>query len=238
MSQRNSETIDRDQFRANLLKYTRRAYSMLPQQYKPRILDVGSGSGVPTLELARISGGKVVAVDIDRNALDGLVIRAEEEGMSSSITVVHSSMLDMHFPPGSFDVIWTEGGISYIGFERGLSQWRSLLVPEGHLVVHDALSGLQRKIELTRSCGYTILGQFQLPPNIWWREYYAPLERQLETLREMGSLDKRVINEIKAAEREIKEFDCEKDQFGSVFFILKRVRLESQKQSQYGYNTV
>ena len=223
MSYQNSETFDRDRFRANLRNFTIKAYRMLPQLDKPRILDIGCGSGISTLELARISGGDIVAVDIDRNALDKLVNRADEENLSSRVTVVHSSMLEMDFPPNSFDIIWTEGAISYIGFERGLSEWRGLLMPDGYLVVHDAVSDLQRKIELIRTCGYTILGQFELPPNIWWNKYYAPLKRQLETMPRVDSPDKRIIEEIKTAEREIKEFDCESDRFGSVFFILKRV---------------
>ena len=217
-----STVFDREQFRANLLPYTRKAYRMLPQLDKPRILDVGCASGVSTLELARMSGGNVVAVDIDRKALDKLIDRAEKEDVSSRITVVHSSMLEMDFPPNSFDIIWTEGAISYIGFERGLSEWRNLLVPDGYFVVHDALSDLQRKIELTRTCGYTILGQFEIPPAIWWKEYYEPLKKQLELLQRVDTLDKRVKSEIKKAEREINEFDYESDRFGSVFFILKK----------------
>jgi len=93
---------------------------------------------------------------------------------------------------------------------------------DGYFVVHNALSDLQRKIELTRTCGYTILGQFELPPAIWWKEYYEPLKKQLEALQGVGSLDKRVKSEIKRAEREINEFDYESNRFGSVFFILKK----------------
>ena len=67
-----------------------------------------------------MSGGDIVGVDIDREALDKFIINAENAGLSSRITVVHSSMLEMDFPPNSFDIIWAEGAISYIGFERGL----------------------------------------------------------------------------------------------------------------------
>jgi ubiquinone/menaquinone biosynthesis C-methylase UbiE len=222
MSHKNPETFDRDQFRANLLGYTREAYRKLPQLDKPRILDVGCGSGVSTLELARMSGGDIVAVDIDKGALDKLINKAESEGLSSRVAVVHSSMLEMDFPPNSFDIIWTEGAISYIGFERGLREWRRLIVTDGYFVVHDALSNLQRKIESTRACGYTILGKLELPPDIWWNEYYAPLKRELEVLQEEGPLGKGVISEMKTAEREIKEFDRMNDRFGSVFLVLKR----------------
>lgn len=195
---------------------------MLPSLGKPRILDIGCGSGVSTLELARISGGDIVAVDIDREALDKLIDKVASEGLSNRITVVHCSMLKMDFPPNSFDIIWTEGAISYIGFERGLSEWRGLLAPDGYLVVHDALSDLQMKIDLTRTCGYAILNQVVLPPDIWWNEYYAPLKKRLQSLQEVDSIDKNLIDEIEMAKKEIEEFDNENDRFGSVFFILRK----------------
>ena len=60
----------KDKIRKRLLKYTRRAFRMLPEMDEPRILDVGCGSGIPTLELARLGQGKVIGIDIDHPALD------------------------------------------------------------------------------------------------------------------------------------------------------------------------
>jgi SAM-dependent methyltransferase len=217
-----SEIFDRDQFRSNLLVYTRRAFQMLPPLDKPRILDIGCGTGVSTLEIARLSGGNVIALDIDRQALDRLVENASREGLSERITTVHANMLDMDFPPGSFDIIWSEGAISAVGFERGLREWRTLLVPEGYVVVHDALTDLQMKIQMTRTCGYSIQGRLELPPAVWWNEYYAPLRDRLDTLQQSSSSNRRIREEISAARREIKEFDPGDDRFGSVFFVLKK----------------
>jgi hypothetical protein len=38
----------------------------------------------------------------------------------------------------------------------------------------------------------------------------------------MGPQDRRVIEEMKAAEREIEEFDREDDRYGFAFFVLRR----------------
>ncbi len=214
--------FDPDRARANLLSYTRKAFRMLPPLIKPRILDIGCGTGVSTLELARLSKGIIIGVDIEKNALNQLVSKAEEKGLSGSIKVVHSSMLNIDFPANSFDIIWTEGAIINIGFKRGLSEWRDFLLPEGFLVIHDEMTDLQGKVELIHACGYTILEQFKLLPEIWWNEYYAPLQKQIKTVKAMGSPGKKLTRKMEKAEREIKEFDPENDQFGSVFFILKR----------------
>jgi len=41
------------------------------------ILDIGCGSGVPTLELARLRHGQITGVDIDHACLEELARKAE-----------------------------------------------------------------------------------------------------------------------------------------------------------------
>ena len=118
-------------------RYTRRAYEMLPALDEPRILDIGCGSGAPTLELARISGGQVIGVDVHRPYLDDLVRRAEEAGLADRVTAVEGSMLSLDYPDESFDLVWAEGSIFIVGFDQGLEDWRRLIRPGGFLVVHD-----------------------------------------------------------------------------------------------------
>jgi cyclopropane fatty-acyl-phospholipid synthase-like methyltransferase len=225
---RDFDTFDRDRARSNLLPYTRRAFALLPKLSHPRILDIGCGSGVVTLELAHISGGTVVALDYDRSALDRLVQRAKAEGLVDRITVVNRPMQEMSFPHGSFDIVWSEGAIVNVGFERGLRAWRELLAPKGYLVVHDGWSDLQRKTKLTRTCGYTIAGQFELSPEIWWSAFYAPLQQQLDALKQSENLSPSDLSAMETAAREIRAFDREREQFGSVFFILRKLQSEEE----------
>ena len=62
----------KDACRKNLNKYTIRAFQTLPKMEAPTILDIGCGSGVPSLELARQCNGKIIGLDIDRFLLDFL----------------------------------------------------------------------------------------------------------------------------------------------------------------------
>ena len=50
-----SQVVDEDIIREGLSKYTRKAFQVLPKLDKPCILDIGCGSGVPTIELAKIT---------------------------------------------------------------------------------------------------------------------------------------------------------------------------------------
>ena len=114
MSNLNSYRIEKDNIRENLNKYTRKAFGFLPKIKNPCILDVGCGSGVPTIELANISGGHVTGIDIDETALVLLNRKIQQMGLNDRVTVVKNSIHNMDFPECSFDIIWAEGSLFVI----------------------------------------------------------------------------------------------------------------------------
>jgi SAM-dependent methyltransferase len=91
---------------------------------RPRILDVGCGPGAQTIELARATGGWIVALDIRQRFLDELTERAEAAGVLTQVTTLNASMLEMDFADESFNLIWSEGAIYIAGFAHGLAEWR------------------------------------------------------------------------------------------------------------------
>jgi ubiquinone/menaquinone biosynthesis C-methylase UbiE len=94
---------------------TRTAFFMLTDLPKaPRILDVGCGPGMQTLELARITDGPITALDTHQPFLDELTKRATKAGVADRITTMRESMFAMSFSAGSFDIIWSEGAIYFI----------------------------------------------------------------------------------------------------------------------------
>ena len=93
---------------------------MLPKRKNPKILDIGCGTGVPTLELAKISDGQIIAIDIDQDALDVLSKYIENLGLTDRIKVLNRSLLDLGFSNERFDIIWAEGVLQFIGFEKAL----------------------------------------------------------------------------------------------------------------------
>jgi len=84
-----------------------------------------------TVELAKLSDGQITAVDSHQPFLDELRVAAEKAAVSSQINAVKGDMFDLKYPSGSFDVVWCEGAIFIIGFEKGLREWRPLLVDGG-----------------------------------------------------------------------------------------------------------
>jgi ubiquinone/menaquinone biosynthesis C-methylase UbiE len=212
----------KDRIRKRLLKYTRKAFRMLPKLDKPRILDIGCGSGVPTMELARLCDGKITALDIDQDMLDVLSGKVEKAALSNRVKVVNRSIFDMDFPDENFDIIWAEGSINIIGFKTGLQQWQRLLKPGGFMVVHDERNNVREKLEQISDCGYVLLGCFELDEKAWWTEYFVPLEKLISEARLKYADATGIVEAIQDAEREIDMFKKAPERNSSVCFVMKR----------------
>ena len=130
-----SYKADKDHLRENLSKYTRKAFQMLPHVDRPRILDIGCGRGVPTLELAHLSNGQIIGLEIDETSVNECTRKIKERDLSKRVRIMRCSIQDMDFPCETFDIIWAEGSIGIVGFEKGLREWRRFLKPNGFLVL-------------------------------------------------------------------------------------------------------
>jgi len=214
--------VRKDKIRKRLLKYTRKAFRMLPQMDKPRILDIGCGSGVPTLELARLSQGVVIGIDIDQPALDKFTRKIKEAGLSDRVQAVNCSIVDLDFAHESFDIIWSEGSIFVIGFERGLRKWKRFLKPDGFMVIHDEKGNVKEKLEQISSCGYELLGYFILSEGTWWTEYFAPLEKLIGESRTRYADDPNILEELQQAQGELDMFNKNPERNSSVCFVIKK----------------
>lgn len=172
-----------------------------PLPERPRILDLGSGTGAATLILAGIEGAKVTAVDVYPPFLDQLRVAAETAGVADRVDVRHGSMADLDdLKDGCLDLVWSEGAAYNIGFGDALASWRRLLSPEGVLVVTecgwitDAPSAEAREywdaayplrstgenVEQATAAGYTVTATYLLPDSDWLETYYAPLMARAE----------------------------------------------------------
>jgi ubiquinone/menaquinone biosynthesis C-methylase UbiE len=228
---------------SNRLQYTRKAFRMIPQLTHPRILDVGCGPGGPTLELVRLSDGEIIGLDIDQPSLDELSRRIQEAGLSERVQVVNCSLLEMDFPDESFDIIWSEGSIHVIGFERGLREWRRFIRPNGFLVVHDMIwlrpdppqeilsywrkvyPGIRtasEHIETIPGYGYELIGHLPLPEELWWLDYYGPLEERIHELEQKHAEDQEAVQILDQEQREIDLFKKHSQWYGSAFFVMRK----------------
>jgi len=223
-------------------EYTRRAYGMLTGLDQPRLLDVGCGRGGVTLELAQLTGGEVVAIDVDESSLDTLRARARQEGLADRVQAVTGSMRAMEFGAGSFDVIWAEGSIHVMGVAAVLTAWRRLVRTGGYVVVHEmawlktgappeivdywreVFGGIQtvdKYADQAKRCGYHIVGHFLLPEDFWGREYYGPLGRRIEIIKQKYAEEVEVQNLLAKPQREVELYNKYNRWYGSAFLVLQ-----------------
>ena len=222
MSNLNLYRNEKDHIRENLNKYTRKAFKLLPKCKNPHILDIGCGTGVPTIELATISDGHVIGIDIDVTSLNLLQRKIRETGLNNRVSVIKDSILTMDFPEESFDIIWSEGSIFVIGFENGIRMWRRFLKPNGFLVIHDENKDKTKKLELITKYGYTSIVQFELSDNLWRLEYYIPLEQLIQEFRHKYPNDSDLSNELNKDQIEIDKCKSNSTVISSFFVIMQK----------------
>jgi len=195
---------------------------MLPLIEKPLILDIGCGSGISTLELANLCNGEIIGIDIDQPALNRCNNNITKAKLNDRVRVLYCSMFDMDFPDESFDIIWSEGSIYAIGFERGLREWRRLLKRVGYMVIHDEKGNVSEKLEQISSYGYELLGYFKLNEETWWTEYFAPLEQLIGEFHTKRSSDPEIIKELNRAQEEVDFYKRYPECNSSVCFVIKK----------------
>jgi ubiquinone/menaquinone biosynthesis C-methylase UbiE len=211
-----------EQARASFLKYTRAAFLRLLQIEKPRILDIGCGSGIPAIELAKLSDGEVIGIDIDQSCIDEFNRKIKEEALSNRVKAINLSLFEMNFPDETFDVIWVEGYFRTIGFERALKQWRRLLKHNGYLVIHYPTRHVADSLSRLPQCGYRLEDTVLLPADAWWTEFYKPLEEKMGDLlhKYAHSSDAlKLLKQYKSEMNMVKKNPCN---FSSAFYIMKK----------------
>jgi SAM-dependent methyltransferase len=216
--------LDKDLIRQNLRRFTWQAYNLLPPLERPLILDLGCGTGAAAIELAVLSKGHVTAVDRDRAALARLREKAAALALRGNVRVVAGDILAFRAKRESFDIIWSEGAVAAVGFERALAAWRDLLKPDGRLVIHDEIRDRERKLASLEGLGYRVASTFVIPVDIWLTEYFRPLGQRIYDLAAKYAERPDLLAVLREEEAEIEVFKSRPDDFASVFYILQKTQ--------------
>lgn len=206
MSNLNFYRIEKDHIRENLNKYTYKAFKLLPEINNPHILDIGCGTGVPTIKLAEMSGGDITGLDNDPHTLSLLQKKIKDRGLDKQVRVIKDSIFTMDFPDESFDIIWAEGSVHVLGFENSIKKWSQYLKPEGFIVIHDDNKEKIKNLETIEKYNYQLIDEFELSHKVWWEEYYKPLEQLIKKFRDNYPDDLVLINQLDKDQMEIDNY--------------------------------
>lgn len=210
----------------------------LPQDAK--VVDLGCGTGSSTLVLAKALGIDIHALDLFPQFIDILHKRANEEGLADKIHGTVGSMESLPFDCDSLDLIWCEGAIYNIGFERGMKEWGRLLKSGAYIAVteptwlsderadeitefwNDAYSEVETmpsKIQKMMNAGIRPIASFLLPDECWTDQYYVPQQKAQEIFLQRHSDNEFAMQLVQNQRHEAELYAKYKQYYGYVFYI-------------------
>lgn len=223
---------------------TLKALSYIPYlNEKNKILDVGCGTGGQTITLAKNTDAYITAIDMLPQFLEKLMEKAKESNLFDRIIAKEMLMDSLTFEENSFDVIWSEGAIYNIGFEKGLSLWRKHLKNDGYIAVseiswltdtrpgeieqywvnaYSEIDTIENKLSVIERCGYTPVAHFALDDKSWIENYYQPLMENSEAFLKKYNYADEVKEFIEASRIEADLYNRFKDYYSYVFYIAKK----------------
>lgn len=210
-----------------------------------KIADIGCGTGNSSVALAGKLNATVTAVDFLPEFTGMVNARAAEYGLESQIETIVADMAELPFESEQFDVIWSEGAIYNIGFNKGINLWHQFLKPGGKLIVSEItwltenrpdeindfwnaaypeIAMASTKLAQLEKAGYKLLGYFPLPEQCWFENYYQPLSVRFMSLKaQFPDRTKDVESVIAEHQNEIDLYNRFKDYFSYGVYIVEKL---------------
>lgn len=211
---------------------------------KSKIVDLGCGTGGQTIVLAQNTQGNITAIDNYPGFIDKLNDNVEEANLQNRVKGVVGSMDNLDFQFNELDLIWTEGAIYNIGFEKGMNYWNKFLKKGGYVAVTEAswfteerpkeifdfwneaypeIDTIPNKIAQMQKAGYVVMAAFILPETCWTENFY-----DLEIAAQKIFMDKYKGNKtaeefVKYQKHEAELYNKYKKYYGYVFYIGKKI---------------
>lgn len=215
----------------------------LGQYQRLQIADLGCGTGAAALRLAQCLDAEITAIDFVPEFLDVLNERATQIGVGDRISTLACSLDALPFSAGQLDVIWSEGAIYNLGFERGVAEWRLYLKPGGVLAVSEItwitgsrpaeieeywlseypeIAVASHKIQVLEEHGYAPVGYFVLPKECWLEQYYRPLQARFEAFLNRHGHRPAAQAIVAAEEREIELYERYQEFYSYGMYIARK----------------
>lgn len=212
---------------------------------KSRIADIGCGTGGQTITLAQNTRGKISGLDLFPEFIRIFNYNAEQAGLQNRVKGFVGSMTDpLPFENGSLDLIWSEGAIYNIGFEKGLKEWRNYLTQGGYIAVSEAswftnerpseihdfwmlhypeIDTIPNKVTQMQNAGYVPVATFILPDYCWTEHFFAPCSKAHEAFLKKYAGSKMAEEFIAGQRYEQELYSKYKEYYGYVFYIGKKI---------------
>ncbi len=209
-----------------------------------KVVDLGCGTGSSALMLAKTLGVEVSALDLFPQFINILHDRAAKDGVANLINGMVGSMEELPFAEGSLDLVWCEGAIYNIGFERGMREWSKMLKSGGYIAVteptwftdnrpqeitsfwndaYNEVESMPLKIQKMMDAGFAPLASFVLPEECWTTNFYLPQRKAQELFLQRHADNEFAKELVKNQRHEAEMYARYKQYYGYVFYIGRKL---------------
>ena len=211
---------------------------------KSLIADIGCGTGGQTMTLAQNTAGNIIGIDISPEFIHRFNANAAKLHLQDRVKGIVGSMDNLPFRVEELDLIWSEGAIYSIGFERGINEWRNFLKTGGYIAVTEAswftgerpaeiqqfwqnaypeIDTIPNKVAQMQKAGYIPVATFILPENCWTEHFYAPQAPVQEAFLKKYAGNKAAEEYIALERHEEALYHKYKAYYGYVFYIGEKI---------------
>ena len=206
------------------------------------IADIGCGTGGQTLVLAKHTTGNITGVDLSPIFIEKLNNIVNKNDLQNRVKGIVKSMDKLSFKNEEFDLIWSEGAIYNIGFEKGLKEWSKYLKMNGYIAVSDAswftenrpqeitdfwkvypeMDTIPNNVLKMQKMGYIPIATFVFPEICWTENFYAKAVSVQENFLKKYTGNKDAEDFIYSERLEAELYEKHKEFYGYVFYVGKK----------------
>jgi len=208
-----------------------------------KTLDLACGTGGQTMVLAQSITGSITCIDLIPDFIKIINDNAKKLNLQDRVNGIVGSMDNLSFQKEEIDLIWSEGAIDTIGFEKGLTHWYDFLKINGYVAVTCpswftnerpaeiekfwsgagiGLDTIADNISIMQKIGYVPIASFIIPESCWIENYFIPREAEDKKVLEKYAGNETVQAYINDNKYEEELFSKYKQYYGYVFYIGKK----------------
>ncbi|MDR1568171.1 MAG: hypothetical protein LBS33_05795 [Streptococcaceae bacterium] len=153
-------------------------------------------------------------------------------------------MEELYCPKETVDLIFSEGAIDAIGFEKGLKYWYQFIKKDSYVAVTcpsglsrerpkevekfwseagSSLDSVDRNISIMQEIGFSHIATFVLPEKDWTENYFIPRAAGEEKLLEKYAGNQLVSDYVAQDKYEARLYQSYQQSYGYVFYIGKKL---------------
>ncbi|MEI6124909.1 MAG: class I SAM-dependent methyltransferase [Bacteroidota bacterium] len=210
---------------------------------KSKIADIGCGTGGQTMVLGENTPCEIIGVDTWPDFINKFNQNAQIKNLQDRVKGIVGNMENLPFQEEELDLIWSEGAIYNIGFERGLNEWRKFLKQGGFIAVtentwfsaerpaeiqdfwqkaYPEIDTISNKVAQMQKAGYLPIATYILPETIW-TDYYNWQTLRRESFLKKYDRNNSIKKFVASMRYEAELYYKYKAYYGYMFYIGKKI---------------